>query len=575
MSSTVRRVLGNADGPVKSVIPYLSCPNGQVKNFLNACRSVGEVEDQMRIAVVGSKSQEGGGLWHQYFVNYLLLFQKKVILDFFDFAETPHSRTYTTGNGFVTVEWVAEGFTQADVNDYHLIIDDAWTYESGPGLRLDYKGKYSWKGTPAGKPFLHETEVREFSEKPIGQIQSGCRCPVCRVIKESTKTYEEYVLIRSYCARLGYVVPCVGMSDLMELKKVADMLRDISQYPSVELTKKSYLHILTSLTEEIPIGVTVTHAYKVDKEPRFQNYTRFKKYKLHEEKEVFKYFQGKNVVFSGVSPTILNSTTLGVGGEVDIMFVGNLETWRAQVLVPLVYCAVPASEVAQSFPQYQFSGRMFMGYREYVLRSENYQALVKPEIAQEDKFSKYLPVAVFHSAQVEKPLKDPAPPKIDYVLKTPVLEKGKMVLGEFSSSRWRVSLYQNRDGTWGSVKKIIERINTKYRGFLPAGNFLLPWDMTRDEVRQVEMRNGILEDDYRSDLVREITGFRDAPNSEWVSQGRQVVRSAMPHPVTWSYIEPNLEEEMQYYVKTFGFEEGFDKAQEYLARLRQVHDTGG
>jgi len=63
-------------------------PNSQVKNFMNACRATFGIRKPVcRIAVVGSKSREGSGLWHKLFAMYALSFSEQVFIDFFDPAE--------------------------------------------------------------------------------------------------------------------------------------------------------------------------------------------------------------------------------------------------------------------------------------------------------------------------------------------------------------------------------------------------------------------------------------------------------------------------------------------------------
>jgi len=457
--TTVRKILGNTETPCRLVLPYLSIPNGQVKNFLNACRAVGIPKDQYKIAIVGSKSQEGGGAWHTYFLKYLQMFSGSYIVDFFDYAEVADQRVLTTENTFISAEWIVSPFTQELVKDYDLIIDDAWTIASGPGLKLHGDCRYSWKGEQTESvPFLHETEHRKFSEGPRVTVQTGCRCPVCRVIKESVDDYEQYIYIRSLCYRLGYTVPCEGTEHMGDLKGLSKIYYDLLSSPSITLQRQGQLRYLISLSEEIGIVYSGGEARKRG-EAKFKDFGRYKKKTDLSIESVVPYFDGHSVVFAGVSPSILGATRI-TKNEPEFLFVNSIETWKTQVSPKIVYCQSSTHDVERSCPQYRYSGRVYLDYREFVRHEEVEVILPKQRGIQKTGLATHVAAKIIHQLEIDKPLQAVGPPKKDYRIYS--LEIDKMTKTtrkiEFKSALWRTSIYVNPDQTWGPLKQSLKKL---------------------------------------------------------------------------------------------------------------------
>lgn len=561
--STVRRILGSTDGPTRLVVPILSIPNGQVKNFLNACRAVGHITDQMRIAVVGSKSSSQGGTWHQYFIQYLMMFGKKVIVDFFDYSEIEEVRTYQKDESFISAEWVVGEFTQSDASKYDLIIDDTWMISKGPGLKLKYSGKYSWKGTgQTSVPFLHETEERSFSEKPRVLIHYGCQCPTCRVIQESVDTYEQYLYVRSLCARLGYLAPCEGINNQEELEKLFNLSKDLNSKSVVEIDKKQQLHLLTALSEEMGLELRTTKAVKKG-DPQFKNFSRFaSRDGNYPEAE---YFFNKHVIFSGVEPSILEGTKTVTTGSVQILFAASIDSWRSQVAPDVVFCSQPRELIEQSFPNFEFTGRSHKKFLEFVRKKIiSKEKIIVQNPCVETQQSILKPLDLVH--RMIGVLGTKGKPQKDFVLRTLKTSSSGVLLVPFDPSKWRKSVYVNKDNTWGPVKLVLEHIG-RHEGFLNL-DVPLPWDMTPLEVDELEQRLKLSIDERRHN--ERVKVFPEKLNTEWLQVGKWMKRHEIVHPVSWRYFDDV--EETQRNLSHLGYLKGYDEIVRYVKRLHSLYD---
>jgi hypothetical protein len=559
--STVRNILGDIDTPVRSVLPYLTCPNGQVKNFLNCCRAVGFLRSGMAIAVIGSKSMEGGGSWHQYFIYYLLLFEKDVIVDFYDYSEIPLVKSYKSSHATVTAEWISSPFEPSLQKKYDVIIDDAWTITSGPGLSLSFTGQYSWKGKGENSvPFLHPSEERTFSQPPKTIVITGCKCPTCRVIKEAVNNYDQYLLIRTFCGRLGYDAPCVGVPNLSDMRGLAEMLRRILSEPYIEMERQGQLRYLISLCEEVGIEVRQGIVRRVDESQPITNRFSIRDGEIQEE--TYSYFEKKSVVFSGVSPSILGLTKIQSHRIPEIMFVSSLDVLRMHDLAPIVFCAIPPSRFEAEFPNYQVSGRRHKEFFEYILRSENgKEKNLVPVPSLQTPLSQRLPVPFFHKVLSNVNLGTYSGPKKDYRIHSLKVENGVAKLTEFDSSLWRQSIYLNVDGTWGPIKMVISDLGWK-PGFL-ALSVPLPWDMTVKEVKLVEGN--------KFEEQRKHPYHASNPSTiEWEYDKGRYIRSSRVHPVSWASFE-DIDQIILRFRKE-GYYEGFEKMVSFLANIRSLYE---
>jgi len=260
MNSTIQRFLGTYATPHQLLATYIQCPSGQVKNFLNACRATVSAEgDSINVLVIGSKMSEGGGLWHKYFALFLSRQFGLVNIDFVDFSEKEDVWTTVIDGSRIKCQWVVGGvlFDKIPKGRYDVIIDDSWTMALGTVSRVLPSPLFSIKGhvdeVNGFVSYLHPTETRKFGSFPNSFLPS-CSCLLCREIGNIVSSYEDYVLLRSFCSRLGHRSFCSGLnsSDLISLSGVKRLLLKL---PTLPIHANKMVRLLTSLSEELDIVV--------------------------------------------------------------------------------------------------------------------------------------------------------------------------------------------------------------------------------------------------------------------------------------------------------------------------------
>lgn len=501
MSSTIRRRIGTYDSPIRMLVPLLSIPNGQVKNFLNACRACNRVKKQSKIAVVGSKAAEGGGIWHKYFLLYLTTQTEFAIVDFFDFAEISRDEIIKQNNSTITAEWIAEGFNQSMASEYDIIIDDTWTYANGPGLGLDFNGDYSWKGTDEideqFQPFLHPTETRSFSSPPLEEVKTGCRCPTCRVIKECVHTYSQYLSLRYLCSRLGYVAPCEGLKDQSDLKNAGETLKNVLTGTLLDLKYASMVQSVIAISEEIPLKVTASQVRQDEDVHAVARFLPVNRMTVAGEAPItlptYPWLEGKSVSFSGIPSSVVGGTKvlgtqLGVASSSNapIVFLSKKETWQMLLNATIVYAPFAPASIVSLFPDWRPTGRKVSTLHEYVREEVEEESNVmipfkQFSVTMQEKSHILFPTIKNTRASLLKGKKPYADGHFYSFLST----TQSMEMVPFDPSKWRTSIYVNKDNTWGRAVDAIEHIQDPT--FLRA-KVMLPWDMTRQEAQVVEQR---------------------------------------------------------------------------------------
>jgi len=367
LRSTIERVLGKTASPHQLLATYMTVPNGQVKNFMNAVRSFNALKvsgGRLNIVVVGSKAQEGGGMWHKYFALYVSRYAEANIF-FYDYAEIADSFEIN-GHFKVSMTWKVSGLQPSDITDkIDLLVDDVWTQSSGPSQKYTFLPKhYTLKGDSSlqegYEPFLHESETRRFSSPPRVMIPE-CRCLLCDQIGRCSEDYAEYRFLRSLCSRLGHHSYCSG-SAYVDQQMVSRLLRDLYKLPQIELKGKAVVRGMLSLTEEIGFEVEGVIMRRVDKKPSFLTYTRFSE-KYTVETKRYPFLEGRTVSFAGVPASILGSTkivrpgTSTVGpvsvNSRDVIFVNSFETWSFHSTHSQVYAPYPIQEVRLKMPGWE------------------------------------------------------------------------------------------------------------------------------------------------------------------------------------------------------------------------------
>jgi hypothetical protein len=375
----VLRVLGRTTAavPAYSLMERLmTFPNGQVKNFLVACRTLVGSGQAVRICVKGSRGQQGGGLWHRYFALYASFFYDTVVIDFFDPNEI--AMEWTLPQPQISCQWFPQVYL-GDGTGYDCIIDDAWVPEIGVQPFLPKSAMWSLKGRDDSEvpfvPYLHTGETRCFSQAGR-KYQSPCPCMVCKAIGECSESYTQYLFLRTICLRLGHATSCgKEIPASFDVQAVGDVLRLLESNPTVEVSSSSVARAVMALSEEMGLrfrtAVVVAQQRQVN--PSFTPL-------VHREGAVqqqqgddhlqFPWLRGKRVAFAGVDPSLLGTTPISRMTPAEVVFVKDLTSWDMSSGTPMVYCPVDPSSVQTYYPQYQASGRLIFGYREYVLQPD-------------------------------------------------------------------------------------------------------------------------------------------------------------------------------------------------------------
>lgn len=504
MTSIIKKHLGSSATPHQLLATHLMIPNGQVKNFLNACRACNgidpvETEDTIRVLVAGSKSIEGGGLWHKYFALYLAQMFKHVFIDFMDYAESADFWELTTDSCDIHCHWVVGGVVLDAIPEkaYHVLVDDCWLVSTGPGLPgvpSVFCG-YSLKGNTniqkGYRPYLHSTETRFFSH-PGSMYKPPCSCLLCREIGEVSEDYEDYTMLRSICARLGHRSYCCGV-DYSDQNSVSSLVRMMTQLPANEIHKSKILRIMTAVSEEFDIvvhGISLTIG---NKPPKFRPYTRFQVDSFIAEKYTYPFLEGKNVGFSGVKPSILLDTIISpldlkhstyvypVQGD-EVVFVNSSETWANYSNFNRIYAPLSPNMAAVLFPGWSRGSYSVEQYLEYYkievpiipllvvaqpyfkIRNEKHLSIeIYPYVSSEVNFHPKLFSASLSEEELEKS------DCVSYIMKD-----FEMVLIPFDKAKWRSSLF-----IFGNVASwhTGELLGTDlYRG--------LPYDFTLEEAKK-------------------------------------------------------------------------------------------
>jgi len=351
---------------------YMTIPNGQVKNFLVACRTTCYERPSWRIAVIGSKASERGGLWHRLYAIFMSQYSSQVVIDFFDPNEIDAEWCYQTRHSTVSCQWWAQEAPEDALSSYDAVVSDIWTVEElSVSSRENFPECYSMKGANDVKsvPFLHEAETRFFSHHGHDEVVAGCSCLVCSVVKQCVRNWQEYIQLRHFVARLGHAPVCPGMSHVHDLIDVSQVQKMIFSGELVKATKH-VARIATSLTEEV--GIVATNRATIIKsgDPVFRVIDRFYTSVSTDHREVFSELQGCSVAFVGVSSSIIGRTQVVATLPIDVTFVRTLTSWGYSSVGPRVYCPVSPQTVALMRPGWLFTGRVINGYNEYTRPKE-------------------------------------------------------------------------------------------------------------------------------------------------------------------------------------------------------------
>jgi len=504
LNSTIRRWLGSEFSPEVLLQAYLTIPNGQVKNFLNACRAlVGALHEKvLYVAVIGSKAAEGSGIWHKYFAIWLSRYVPNVVIDFIDYNEIADDWIQVSEDSFLSCEWIPGGMTREELDQrgYNAVVDDVWSYESGSGIGEVQAQYYSLKGTvgqESYEPFLHPTETRKFSHPPLPQ-QAACSCMTCTECLRCSQSYDDYVFLRHICVRLGHNTQCIGVSFLSDLARVAEMVREIKMKPLIDLKTYAMFRRVMAVSEEVALEFSGAQIAQGVGQPTFLQLRRkAQELKGTFEKVVYPELTGKRILFCGVPSTILGATHIetisGVHSAVvcDYVFCASAEVWQQQFSGAAVFCPIGVNYARDHFPDWEYTGKEIQGYKEFKRKPEfkplRLEARTPHQVWRNVHFAPQSLTPFLDSTQLDEPLQRRGIYVQGSKFYSLQFDSSYFKVVRFRRDLWRFSIWVNGP-EWGPMLECIEKIGAG-QGFcqVSAGCYL-PWDMTEGELSQVESR---------------------------------------------------------------------------------------
>lgn len=501
LKSSIRRVFGQMQSEHRFLAAYLNMPNGQVKNFLNACRACTNATNNELIAVVGSKAAEGGGIWHRLFAIWMSLVCPMAIIDFYDYAEREDVWIHRTTRGAVYCQWIPAGVTSEYLKEigYTIVIDDVWTPETGsglPGRESLVNVDYSWKGmkeTEGFVPFLHPTETRKFSALAKTKVRSGCNCLVCRVCKDCVEEYDHYVLLREFCSRLGHKAPCLGISFTSDLVELAEKKAALMTQGSLKVEPED-ARFLSALTEELALKMGMNKVFVTLDIPKFQAFQRYHWDVSVDHGVRYPWLEGKVVLFVGVPASVVGVTQikriqgLQSPNMCDAVFYSTMDAWKQQYVSNCVYIQVGPQVVLREFPDWQSTLRKVGNFFEYV-KPETHVVVPERRVEpfQRWRDSMFPPLSCFpylDTSSLLCPVLKRGLWQPGGILWSFYPEEGYLRCVPFLPERWRSSIW-TKGSLWCPLVECIHK--EKFYGQLYAG-VSYPWDMTMLEIERYEIK---------------------------------------------------------------------------------------
>jgi len=165
-----------------------------------------------------------------------------------------------------------------------------------------------------------------------------------------------------------------------------------------------------------------------------------------------------------------------------------------------------------------------------------------------------------------------------------------MVVVPFRPSDWRRSIWVNQHNEWGRLITAIEHLGY-YDGFM-YGAVPLPWNMTKDEVEEVEKRIPRKLSVWRNKenmifrqvmskkrwLIEGLDPMEVLPSqSEFVRMGSltlyDIHRSELAHPISYEFCCPEIIEEWGMSL-IMEYHQGFLHIKDTINRIKAVYAEG-
>jgi hypothetical protein len=382
LSSTARRLVGEPDGDFIEILARIKyIPNGQLKNFLVACRTFHSVPDGSYIAVVGSKAHEGSGSWHKYLAYFLSEGRSSLHIDFIDPNEVEGQWEHEVNGCKLHLRWIPEMVKSEDVTHYDAVSSDVWSYEDKTNWGRPDVPIYSLKGGSQDYvPYLHFTETRFFSSKPSG-FSVKCPCLICSACSDCVTNWQSFIFLRTLCARMGCPSRCRGLQWVYDQNTLSDLRQDLLMGQGIENVSSNFRYVMALSTEEaIEMGTkTFFKGTKIRSlDPRTKDVGVIRQ-------GVYTGLEGKNVGFIGVNPSILGGVKCNVHSgsyghrDYDAIFVSGLVSWLSSFSSDIVYCPERPDIIEKNMIAWRWSGQMISEFYEYV-PVENYRLTRVPSL---------------------------------------------------------------------------------------------------------------------------------------------------------------------------------------------------
>jgi len=349
----------------------LLIPNGQVKNFLVACRTYwGQAGNKnVSICVRGSKAHQGGGVWYLYYALWLSTKSKKVDIACYDYAETPGVEDLEWDGKQIRIERTAAPYDGTGIG-YDGVIDDAYLPGSGIVAKRDYVAQaYSIKEKTGS--FLHATEGRYFSETPEPGTRY-CECMVCRVCSDVSTSYDEYVYLRRICTVLGHDSKCLSDPAQHDLVVKGETLREILSQPTFRVSPGVIARSVLAVASEIPLKVMSNNIVALNPTgPLGLSFAHgIGALRPQQDYEVCERLRGKRVLFVGVLPDVLGSTELAqtnvkaaYHSPYDAVFASGVEAVRVNTAASVIYIPVKPEDFHEE--DWRSTGYRWKAFYEY------------------------------------------------------------------------------------------------------------------------------------------------------------------------------------------------------------------
>jgi len=454
------------------------------------------------VCVIGSKSAEGGGLWHKYYALWLAQFCTSIVIDFYDYSEREDEWNFEYSGTQISCQWHAQGLSPTDpvLQCYDCVIDDIWTFDTGAGIKIAPGKSYSLKGDYESVspyvPFLHPRETRWFSHPCQLRVPIACKCMVCDVCSQISSTYSEYLYARSFCARLGHRTHCLGISHVADLASLNEVHKELVRAPSFKVKGPGLWRFVLALTEEYAIGVEKDIIWRqAEITPEFKALRRFKRLNKNEVSSDVSYpwLEDRVVIFAGVHPSVLGATriryssTQGSSYAVgDVLFASSLDVITLSSVPSVVY----SSCLVDSLPGWRRTGRKVQDFFEFVRRPVQDLVGLSLKIGQFVNGDLFPPLSLFPFSDVSilgYPLERSPQRHVGQACRffTFEKEKGKIVLSNLSVHSWRRSIWES-SGEWGLLLDSPHLFPRVPGLLLVEGAISYPWDSTKAESQQFE-----------------------------------------------------------------------------------------